>query len=226
LVHELDRLGIESRVVKLTKHVVAEGKWSNRWHLLDADLFKHGVIPRKDDGEIPALWEVQGNYFMDRFPPTMYVYTRDYKKYRDLPAKELAQIIEPHEAGFMSHFYQMNLGLPREYPPSRPENLVAKVKGKTALLSWFPSTDRDNDLAGYEVMVNNVSRGWNYDNPEYQNVPRDTSDTRHFTEVTSLELTDLEKKRYFWSVKAIDSHVKKEKRTYYFPSEEKSFLVK
>lgn len=111
----LDRSGMENRMVRLLKHIVVEARWDGRWHLLDADLFKHGVVPASDDGSIPSLREVQGNYLIDRFPPTMYVYTREYVHFRRKPDHVLRGFIEHHQAGFMSHYYQMNLGLPLEY---------------------------------------------------------------------------------------------------------------
>lgn len=226
LSHLLDKIGIENRIVKMLKHIVVEARWDGRWHLLDADLFKHGVIPRKDNGEIPSLREVQGNYLMDRFPPTAYVYTRDYRLYKDVPCHLLhpPHFHEPHEAGFMSHYYQMNLGLPLEYPPSRPTDLTSKIMERKILLSWSPSQDADNDLVGYEVLVNTVSRGWNYEDPDYDNVPRDTSDKPIFTEHNEIEVT-LDSGTYYWSVKAIDEHREKEPRTYYFPSDECSLKV-
>ncbi len=82
----------------------------------------------------------------------------------------------------------------------------------------------DNDLAGYEVMIGKNSRGWNYENPTYENVPRDTSDKSICTEDTEAEL-ELEPGLYFWSVSAIDEHRKKEPRTYYFPSDEQTFEI-
>ena len=226
LAYLLDQAGIENRVVFLPKHTLVEAKWNGRWHLLDADLFKHGVVPRKDNGEIPALREVQGNHFIDRFPPTAYVYTRRYKPYQDKPAYLLRppHFHEPHEAGFISHYYQMNLGLPLEYPPSRPEGLASTVEGQKVFLRWSESRDLDNDLVGYEVLIGRKSRGWNYEDPVYENVPKDTSDKPIFTEYPRLE-TRLDPGKYYWSVRAIDEHRKKEPRTYYFPSEECCFGV-
>ena len=226
LSHLLDKVDIENRIVKMLKHIVVEAKWGGRWHLLDADLFKHGVVPRKDNGEIPSLREVQGNYLIDRFPPTAYVYTRQYRLYSDVSRHLLhpPHFHEPHEAGFMSYYYQMNLGLPLEYPPSRPANLSSRTMGRRVLLSWSPCTDADDDLVGYEVLINTVSRGWNYEDPDYDNVPRDTSNESIFTEHHELEVR-LGSGRYYWSVKAIDEHRKKEPRTYYFPSDEHCFEV-
>jgi len=226
LAYLLDRSGIDNRIVFLLKHTVVEAKWNARWHLLDADLFKHGIVPRKDDGEIPSIREAQGNYLMDRFPPTVYVYTRQYVPYRRAPADLLhpPNFHEPQEAGFVSYYYQMNLGLPLEYPPERPENLSSSVRGCRVVLSWSPSQDRDEDLVGYEVLVGAQSRGWNYEDPVYDNVPRDTSGKPILTEDCQIEIA-LDPGKYYWSVKAIDKHREKEPRTYYFPSDEHTFEV-
>jgi hypothetical protein len=216
---------MENRIVRLLKHIVVEARWDGTWHLLDADLFKHGVVPASDDGSIPSLREVQGNYLIDRFPPTMYVYTREYVHFRRKPDHVLRGFIEHHQAGFMSHYYQMNLGLPLEYPPGRPTDLNAKVSSSgTVVLQWSHSQDFDNDLLGYEVMISQRSRGWNYDDPAYERVPEDTSETCTFTEYPELELKP-KKGRYYWSVRAVDDHRRKEPRTYYFPSNESEFTV-
>ncbi len=226
LAHLLHKAGIENRIVYLVKHIVVEARWNRRWHLLDADLFKHGIVPRRDDGEIPALRDVQGTCFMDRFPPTLYVYTRQYKLYKDKPASLFLppRFYEPHEAGFVSYYYQMNLGLPLEYPPSTPRDLSSIVEGRRLVLKWSESQDSDNDLAGYEVMIATRSRGWNYEDPTYENVPKDTAEESIFTEYPSHEIT-LQPGKYFWSVRAIDAHRKKEPRTYYFPSDERYIEV-
>jgi hypothetical protein len=222
----LDSSGIENRIVKMMKHIVVEAKWGGCWHLLDADLFKHGVVPARDDGTIPSLRDVQGAYFMDRFPPTMYVYTREYVNFACRSMKLLCppHFYEPHEAGFVSHYYQMNLGLPLEYPPSRPTGLSAKVNHNRVILQWRASRDTDNDLVGYDVMVSRQSRGWNYADPAYENVPMDTSDVSTFTEYRELELK-VGKGQHFWSVRAVDEHRRKEPQTYYFPSNESEFTV-
>ncbi len=225
LAYLLDKCSIENRIVKLLKHIVVEARWDGRWHILDADLFRHGVIPREDSGNIPAIRDVQGSYFMDRFPPTLYVYTRDYKPYRRRAAELVPPFFhEAHEAAFMSYYYQMNLGLPPEHPPSRPKGLSSHINGRRVTLSWRASSDLDNDLVGYEVMINDKPRGWDYEDPTYENVPRDTSDKSTFTENAKIEL-QLDPGVYFWSVKAIDEHRKKEPRTYYFPSSEQLFEI-
>jgi len=214
----LDGSAIENRIVKLMKHVVVEARWDGRWHILDGDLFKHGVVIRNERGAIPAIRDVQGNYLIDRFPPTAYVYTREYRLYREKASSlRPPNFFEPHEVPFMSYFYQMNSGLSAEYPPSRPHNLKSTIGiGKRVKLEWEESTDQDNDIVGYEVMIGSRSRGWNYCDPEYDNVPHDTSDKPIFTEDTSLSL-DLDPGVYYWSVRAVDSHRKKEPLTYYFP---------
>ena len=226
LAYLLDQAGIENRIVKLLKHVVVEAKWDGGWHLLDADIFKNGVIPKDDEGRIPALRDVQGSYFMDRFQPTLYVHTSEYKLYREKTA--LVQTLIPSDphmvAGFVSYYYQMNLGLPLEHPPSKPKELTSSINGRIVALKWRRSEDPDGDLVGYEIMVSNRSRGWNYDDPVYENVPKDTSETAVFSEDTQIEV-ELDPGRYFWSVRAVDEHRKKEARTYYFPSNEHSFEV-
>lgn len=222
----LNKSGIENRIVKLLKHIVVEAKWDGGWHLLDADLFKHGVIPKDDLGRIPALRDVQGSCFMDRFPATAYVYTRDYALYKDMKAELLPpRFYEAHEAGFVSYYYQMNRCLPLKHPPSRPTGLTSRVTGRSVALRWAEASDIDNDLMGYEVMIGTQSRGWDYDDPNYENVPCDTSNTPIFAEEESFE-TQLDPGTYFWSVRAVDAHRKKEPRTYYFPSRELNFTVR
>ncbi len=140
LAYLLDKCSIENRIVKLLKHIVVEAKWNGGWHLLDADLFRHGVIPREDNGRIPAMRDVQGNYFIHRFPPTLYIYTREYKLYKERAAELVPPFFhEAHEAAFMSYYYQMNLGLPLEHPPSRPRGLSSHIKGRRVTLSWKAS---------------------------------------------------------------------------------------
>ena len=229
LSHFLTVNNIENRVVKLPHHIVTEAKWDDRWHLLDADLFKHGIIPNIN-GEIPSIRDVQGNYIMDRFMPSMYVYTREYEKYKDLDKKLLSNeegFYELHEASFMSYYYQMNSGLKLEYPPSRPKNLNAEVNSSSSIkLSWDKSTDKDNDLIGYRVIIGSFSRKWNYLNPIYENVINDTSGGDEiFVEDNNLEIGAVLSGTYYWSVKAIDKHIEKEPFTYYLPSEEGSFVV-
>jgi len=77
---------------------------------------------------------------------------------------------------------------------------------------------------GYEVLVGAQSRGWNYEDPVYDNVPRDTSGKPILTEDCQIEIA-LDPGRHYWSVKAIDKHREKEPRTYYFPSDEHTFEV-
>tara|TARA_Y100000310_G_scaffold305648_1_gene346039 strand:- start:206 stop:964 length:759 start_codon:yes stop_codon:yes gene_type:complete len=226
LSHLLTVNNIENRVVKLPHHIVTEAKWDDRWHLLDADLFKHGIIPNIN-GEIPSIRDVQGNYIMDRFMPSMYVYTREYEKYKDLDKKLLSNengFYELHEAGFMSYYYQMNEGMKLEYPPSRPKKLDSFVIGNDVILNWNNSIDKDGDLRDYLVTIGKESRGWNYINPDYNNVPSDTKGETFMAWENKIELS-FEKGTYYWSVKATDSHISKEPLTYYLPSEEHRFVV-
>lgn len=58
VVDGLSLINIESRVVQVKDHVVAEAYWNGEWHYLDADAMDFGRVVIDVDGTIPSVLEI------------------------------------------------------------------------------------------------------------------------------------------------------------------------
>lgn len=54
----LSAVGIETRIIRLRGHIVAEAYFDGAWHYLDADVLDFGDMVRTRDGRIPSTAEI------------------------------------------------------------------------------------------------------------------------------------------------------------------------
>lgn len=224
--------GYKARIVQLKKHIVCEF-FDKGWHLADADLFKNGIIPKDEKGNILSVKEILDNpYVIDKYPPTGLIVKRGSIYSKNSKGEIIdgyVDYMEFDKRGYPGNFYSGKIDL--EYPPKIVENLRHKIEkgngGYDLFLNWNETSDPDNDFDHYLVSVGKTSKGWSYNSLVYKNIINETGKEAGEFKVkeNSLKVSVKDKGEYFWSVKAIDNHVKKEPQTYYFSSDEDKIII-
>lgn len=166
------------------------------WYLWDVDAFK-GELPLDDKGNLPSLeWLKQGDHiFMLDTLPSWEDSNPNEGWLRTSKGTRMTGYVGGgryhSETGYGSSF----MGGPKEYPPSIPIPLPVRYRrGKSVLLEWIGSYDRDGDFRDYKVELCDTSSG--------------TVSTWK-TQSTSL-MVDIPEDgfKYSWRVKARDFHAK------------------
>jgi len=225
----LRRAGFGARTRQLPRHIVAEVFLDGQWRLVDADAFKNGVVPKRRDGLLLTMRDLEKNpYQIDRFPPTG-LWARPGTVYaRNAAGVEVTgyvDAVEPHVRGYPSTLY--TTWAEREHPPSIPGGLRSETAERRVQLAWDPSTDPDGDLRGYRVRIGTTSKGWSWNDVVYERLTAETGTEVGLFETpeTALEVEVDRPGTYYWSVAAVDDHVLREPETFYWSSDERSFRI-
>jgi hypothetical protein len=184
--------GYPGRLVQLAHHQIAEIYYDGDWHYFDTDLFGNGETVLDSKGNIPSVADMSSGEFqeidalpayqeftvMDCTSPDPEGY--DYPSYYYFSSQAyLTDVPQGYYIGLDSA-YNFEHGwkaldeiapsdkvllndLPAQQTPTKP--IFTNVQfdpGYTTLTVSFKATDADNDLAGYEVLVSDHSRGWDY----------------------------------------------------------------
>ena len=223
------RAGFSARTRQLPRHIVAEVFLHGQWRLADPDAFKNGVVPRRRDGSLLTVRDLEENpYQIDRFPLTG-LWARPGTVYaRNAAGEEVTgyiDAVEPHIRGYPSTLY--TAWAEREHPPSIPGRLRSETADRHVRLAWDPSTDPDGDLRAYRVRIGTRSKGWSWDDVVYERLTAETGiEVGLFeTEETTLEVEVDRPGTYYWSVTAVDDHLVREPETFYWSSDERSFRI-
>lgn len=222
------RAGLSARERQLPRHIIAEVFVDGEWRLADGDAYKNGIVPRRRDGKLLSMRDLEANpYQLDRFAPTGLWVRRGTRYARNDSGVEVTGYVDSinfEDRGYMSWHYASWAAA--EYPPSVPRALRASIDGRRVRLLWAPSEDRDGDLKGYRVRIGTTSRGWSYDDVTYERLANDTgAEVGEFESVEPSFEVSVSPGDYVWSVRAIDDHVLREPETYYWPSDEARFSV-
>jgi SAM-dependent methyltransferase len=225
------RVGLNARVRQLPRHIIAELFVDGEWRIADGDAYKNGVVPRQRDGALLSVRDLEVNpYQLDRFAPTGLWVRRGSRYARNAAGHEVTgyvDAIDYEDRGYMSWHYA-SWAAP-EYPPRVPRlrPVADLARPGRVRLEWEPSSDLDGDLRGYRVRIGTTSKGWSYDDVDYERLIRETG-----VEVGEFETADpfLEVAIgapgvYFWSVTAFDAHLDREPDTFYWSSDEGTFRV-
>ena len=225
----LRRAGFGARTRQLLRHIVAEVFLDGEWRLVDPDAFKNGIVPRRRDGSLLTMRDLEENpYQIDRFPLTG-LWARPGTVYaRNAAGEEVTgyiDAVEPYVRGYPSTLYAS--WAEREHPPSIPGGLHSETAGRRVRLAWYASTDPDGDLRGYRVRVGTASKGWSWNDVVYERLTAETGTEVGLFETseTALEVEVDRPGKYFWSVAAVDDHVLREPDTFYWSSDEQSFRI-
>lgn len=184
--------GYPGRLVQLANHQIGEIYYDGDWHYFDTDSFGNGETVLDNKGKIPSVAEMsKGDYqkldalpayqeslVMDcisdhpegnLYPSYSYFSSQAYKK--DVPQTYYTGRGSPYafENGWKaadkispSDTVKLN-DLPAIHTPTKPRfTQVQFDPAYTTLTVSFTASDPDNDLAGYQVFISALSRGWDY----------------------------------------------------------------
>ncbi|OLP16499.1 hypothetical protein BST81_21210 [Leptolyngbya sp. 'hensonii'] len=225
LVALFNAVGLDARILQLKKHIAAEVKLTDRWVIVDADAFKHGIIPVNQRGEMLTLEELTEHpYQLDRFPATGWMLQPGSRFTQGIRGEQVNGYVDAlpfEQRGYTSGYY---VPAAWGYPPSLPVITQFEAHGQAFILKWTSSVVQEDTLVGYRVRVGTRSRGWCYDNPGY--------DSNNF-QMTAEDVVNIETKhteisgsfpssvsRLFASVTPVTSRIEKEAETYFWPSKE------
>jgi hypothetical protein len=230
--HLLRRAGFAARIRQFPAHVIAEVFLDGQWRIIDADVFKNGIMPKNERGELMSMRDLDRQpYRLDQFPPTglwMRVGTRYARNAAGIDITGYVDVVNPEHRGYWSGKYVH--WIPQEYPPSLPRlNKQPDYPACPAKItfSWEPSTDSDGDVRSYRVRVGTTSKGYSWNEVVYDRLLSQTgTEVGEFeTTATSVVVTIERPGDYYWSVQAIDDHVMKEPHTFYWSSDEDRFRI-
>jgi len=199
--------GFKARVMQLHHHRVTEVYYDGEWHFCDPDIFKHGVMIRRLDGALPSLeWLIDPAhyYIADALPPDGIVYTPE--QLCDTNGRPVTGDVCTSYTSGQTPYYSWHLGAPCEYPPSVPLLRPPQVSRRSVVLSWEPSTDKDEESPQYHVDLY----------VEGESTPIEV--WRNLS-VNEVQIFNLEPGRYRWAVRAVDSHRQHNPDTWYYPAE-------
>lgn len=223
----LRRAGFASRTRQFDHHVIAEVFLDHQWRIVDADLFKNGVIPRNQNGQLLSMRDLEENpYQIDKFPPTGGLCLRTGSHYAifEAPLSVLSSEYRGYISGYYCHW------IPQQYPPSIPQLIKQpdhSYHPVIVTLAWRPSLPKNGESPRYRVRIGTTSKGYSFKNAVYSQLLNETGiEVGQFeTSITNLNVKLERPGRYFWSVQAIDGHVTSEPNTFYWSSDEDSFQV-
>jgi transglutaminase-like putative cysteine protease len=228
LVDVFGHAGLQARMRQLTNHVIAEVLIDGRWVIADADVFKNGVIPVNRSGEMLSMDDLEANpYQIDRFPPTGWWIrpgTRFTLGAGGGVVEGYVDALDSDERGFVSGYY---VPVAQGYPPPVPVIRQFRVENGRVLLEWS-SSKRGDAPVWYRVRVGTTSRAWTYDDPgDADEVLRSTAADVVDVEIDETRLEhaiDAMAPQLYASVTAVNDRVQLEPDTFFWPSEEATFV--
>ena len=183
--------GYAGRLVQAHAHVLAEIRYRDRWHYLDADMFGGGDTVVGRDGVIPSVAELARTpYALDALShnwkmragnrmavgwgayPSYFYFARRayttaavaYRKRGDLTGAALAEHFGWNS--WITEPYEDRF--PVEPVPCFEEAAAPQLDalemgpGRAVALGWG-GTPQPRSVSGYRVLVSRTSRGWSYD---------------------------------------------------------------
>ncbi|MDP4092264.1 MAG: methyltransferase domain-containing protein [Bacillota bacterium] len=228
--------GMDAKITYLGKHIITEVIVDGRWVIADADAFKNGIIPRNSSGKPISMEDIAENpYQLDKYRATGWFIrpaTSYTKGILGNEVKGYVDALEPKERGFVSGYYsEKAVGYPPEIPDIIEFGIFTKgiIRLKRLCLKWSDSSVKDGSVKGYSVRIGTTSRNWTYKhlsiNDDMLNSTSDDVFTV-FTNKTHVELDIPENvSKVFAEVTAISNRIEKEPDTFFWPSEEASYVI-
>ncbi len=227
--------GYQSRIEYLGRHILAEVYYQGSWHIFDPDMFKNGIIPNINE-DIPSVKQIKLNpTVLDQFPMTGWWVRSGTHYAQNTQGDDITGYVSVNYTndyvGYPSSFYVKEI----EYAPQIVTPIKSKVneKNNEVFLQWSETFDKDNDFLYYEVSIGSTSKEWSYNNLTYNDLgingefPRETGIEigSYQTIEEKINITIEEPGKYYWSVKAVDNHIKKAPQSYYWSSDEGEFTI-
>jgi hypothetical protein len=228
LVTLLKMAGYDANVWQLKNHISATVKLDGHDVLIDADMFKHGVLPLKDNQFISKASIISDPYILDHLPQTGWVYGSDVNEVTRTffgHARGYVDARPLHLLGFPSFYYGAEV---RGYCPSVPSNVrISKTSKEALVLEWNESLNANKDEEiGYEIFIASKSIGFDVDN--INPMINDSYEFKKifFTYDLSLEISqnEFDFGVNFIVVKPRTDWTLKNKNTFYWPSKEITYF--
>ena len=200
----LEKIGFNTRNLVLNQHVAVEVLLDDSWRTLDANMFNE--ILTGPEGKLPEttwLLKAPNFYTVDQYALDRPIFDWPVNGKGERVTGYLATQ-RTEDMGYPSYLY----GAPIEFSPSRPRLLNENIRtlDENIELAWDRVYDRDLDLDSYIVEL-----GTSYGGTEVG---------KYTTTSNRINISLTSPGKYYYRVRAVDGHVKKNPQTYYLASRE------
>lgn len=153
-------LGYEARVVQLHRHVCCEVKFGGEWRIVDADAFKAGLYPKREDGAWASLDDIRRNPVLIDMVPAIGLQLSPSGPWSctidNIAVTGYVDTGLAWDRPYLSYLYQ---GGEIRFPPAPPG--VNAVRQKNNWRLTFDSAA--GSLAAMNIRVDHRTRGWSYE---------------------------------------------------------------
>lgn len=154
--------GYRARVERVPGHVFTIADVGGAEVLLEADVFKKGILLRGADGRLLRHADMLKNpRSMDGLPDLYVWWIRHFQNALDLWGRRPYGYIEAEGSTRIYSSY-FEPGAELRYKPKAPTLVVERI-GRAVRVSWDNATPADGAQVEYRVAIRKTSRNWGYD---------------------------------------------------------------